>query len=236
MREHGQRVRGKGQGIETKELLKRGAEELGLSLGDVENSLFLTYLDELKEWNKKINLTGIKDDRGIIIRHFLDSLTLVPFLSAGKTLLDIGSGAGFPGIPLKIVMPALKVTLLDSDSRKVSFMKHSIRTLGLKDISAIHGRGEDKPIPADFEDGFDIVTARAFSVLKEFLKIALPYVKEGGLILAVKGTKGVKELEEAWLIAGITFVERREVKLPFSDVVTSILVFTTHRMFHVEHA
>ncbi|MBI5682143.1 MAG: 16S rRNA (guanine(527)-N(7))-methyltransferase RsmG [Deltaproteobacteria bacterium] len=219
-----QKLKVRNQKEKTKELLKIGAEELGIPLGDAEISLFLKYLEELKEWNKKINLTAIKDDKGIIIRHFLDSLTLTNFLKSCKTLLDIGSGAGFPGIPLKIVIPELKVTLLDSDSRKVSFMRHIIRTLGLKDISAIQGRAEDKKV-ADELSIFDVVAARAFSGLKVFLYTAKKYVKEGGIILAVKGPKGVTELEELGRTIGITFTEKGESRLPFSDITTSILVF-----------
>ncbi|MEK7828169.1 MAG: 16S rRNA (guanine(527)-N(7))-methyltransferase RsmG, partial [Deltaproteobacteria bacterium] len=113
---------------EQKNILMAGGKELGLAIGDKELSSFLSYLKELKEWNKKINLTAITDDKDIIIRHFLDSLTLASFLSGKETLLDIGSGAGFPGIPLNIVIPDLKITLMDSVNKKVIFMRHIIRT------------------------------------------------------------------------------------------------------------
>lgn len=225
---------------EIKELLKTGAEELGISLGgDTEISLFLKYLEELKEWNKKINLTAIKNDKDIIIKHFLDSLILAPFLKSCKTLLDIGSGAGFPGIPIKIIMPELKIVLLDSNNKKVSFMNHIIRVLGLKDIEAVHARAEDEKIIKKLgqsplktcEDGFDAVTSRAFAELKEFLKTAKPYAKENGLILAMKGPKGTIELKtiEGFILSPLKtcgdMVEKRDVKLPFSDIITSIFVF-----------
>ena len=208
-----------------KEILKTGATELGLTLGNNEISLFLKYLTELKEWNKKINLTAITDDRDIIIKHFLDSLTLVPFLTNQKTLLDIGSGAGFPGIPLKIVLPELKATLMDSVNKKVIFMKHIIRTIGLKNIEAIQARAENKEVMKKFDSSFDIVTSRAFSELGKFLDIAAPYAKKGGMLLAVKGPKGIEELKGLKDLKGVKSVQAKEVRLPFSDITTTILCF-----------
>ena len=208
-----------------KEILKTGATELGLTLGNNEISLFLKYLTELKEWNKKINLTAITDDRDIIIKHFLDSLTLVPFLTDQKTLLDIGSGAGFPGIPLKIVLPELKATLVDSVNKKVIFMKYIIRTIGLKNIGAIQARAEDKEVMKKFDYSFDVVTSRAFSELGKFLDIAAPYAKKGGMLLAVKGPKGIEELKGLKDLKGVKSVQAKEVRLPFSDITTTLLAF-----------
>jgi 16S rRNA (guanine527-N7)-methyltransferase len=208
-----------------KEILKAGATELGLVLGNNEISLFLKYLAELKEWNKKINLTAITDDRDIIIKHFLDSLTLVPFLTNQKTLLDIGSGAGFPGIPLKIVLPELKATLMDSVNKKVIFMKHIIRALGLKNIEAIQARAENKEVMKKFDSSFDVVTSRAFAELGKFLDIAAPYAKKGGMLLAVKGPKGIEELKGLKNLKGIKSVKAKEVRLPFSNITTTILCF-----------
>lgn len=208
-----------------KYILKTGAAELGLSIGEKETALFLKYLSELKEWNKKINLTAITDDRDIIIRHFLDSLTLAPFPAHQKTLLDIGSGAGFPGIPLKIIFPDLQVTLMDSVNKKVIFMKHIIRTLGLKQIAAIHARAEDTAVIKKIGSCFDVVTSRAFAELGKFLEIAAPYTKKGGVLLAMKGPKGVEELKTLRQGEDVEYVEAKEVKLPFSEMTTTILVF-----------
>lgn len=215
-----------------KGLLKEGAGRLGIVLDESEIELFLRYLEELKEWNRRINLTSIKDDKGIVIRHFLDSLTLVSMVRPFKTLLDIGSGAGFPGIPLKIALPSLKVTLLETTGKKVFFMRHVIRTLELKDIEAVHGRAEDAHIQERL-GAFDVVTSRAWGGLNRFLEVATPYVKQGGLLLAMKGPKGVEELKRlkgSGAIAGfglesLEFASLQEVKLPFSEVTTVILVF-----------
>lgn len=206
-------------------LLKTGAEELGIVIGDNEAALFLKYLSELKEWNKKINLTAITDDRDIIIRHFLDSLTLIPFLANQKNLLDIGSGAGFPGIPLKIMLPDLKVTLMDAVNKKVVFMRHVIRTLGLNQIEAIHARAEDGAVIKKVGSSFDAVTSRAFAELGKFLEIATPYTKKGGVLLAMKGPKGIEEVKALKQLKGVEYVGAKEVRLSFSGVATTIFSF-----------
>lgn len=211
---------------ELKHTLKTGAAELGIILEDKQVSMFFKYAAELKEWNKKINLTAIVDDKDIVIRHFLDSLTIAPFLVHKKTLLDIGSGAGFPGIPLKIAIPELKITLFDSVNKKVIFMRNIIRTLGLKDIEAVHARAEHSEIIKKFEGSFDIVTSRAFAELGIFLKTAAPYAKTGeGIILAVKGPKGIEELKGLKQPKDTEYIETKEVKLPFTDIVNTILFF-----------
>ena len=208
-----------------KDILKTGGKEFGLSIGNNEADLFLKYLKELKDWNKKINLTAIKEDRDIVIRHFLDSLTLAPFLTGEETILDIGSGAGFPGIPLKIIIPSLRITLMDSVAKKVVFMRHIIWTLGLKDIEAVQGRGEDAKTIKRFEACFDIVTSRAFAELGRFLDIAMPYAKKGGILLSLKGPKGSKEVEGLKRRDDLEYMQTKSVKLPFSDVITTVLSF-----------
>lgn len=210
---------------ELKHILKTGATELGIAVGDNQAALFLKYLSELKEWNKKINLTAITDERDIVTRHFLDSLTPASFLANQKTLLDIGSGAGFPGIPLKIVLPHLEVTLMDSVNKKVVFMKHIIRSLGLEQIDAIHARGEDSAVIKKFGSSFDVVISRAFAELSKFLDIAVLYAKKDGMLLAMKGPKGIEEAKALKPLNAIEYVEAREVKLPFSDMITTILSF-----------
>src|SRR3990172_708670 len=124
------------------EILQQGSLELGVSLSYAQLASFLKYLRELQAWNKKINLTSITEEKDIIIKHFLDSLTSARFLPGVDTLLDIGSGGGFPGLPLKIAIPSLKITLMDSVEKKVHFIRHIIRTLDLKGADAISGRVE----------------------------------------------------------------------------------------------
>jgi 16S rRNA (guanine527-N7)-methyltransferase len=207
-------------------MLESGARQLGIDFGDRESNLFFTYLKELVEWNRKINLTAIRDAKGIVTRHFLDSLAVDGFLHDARSLLDIGSGAGFPGIPLKIVRPSLDVVLLDGVGKKVAFMKNVVRVLSLKGIKAVHGRVEDPSVIAEYREAFDVVVSRAFARLSDFLTVADPYTKEGGLIIAVKGPRGDDELEEGTAPSHNLRLEKaEEVTIPFSRVVSHYFIF-----------
>lgn len=183
------------------DMLITGAKELDIEIREAEEKAFLLYLEELKKWNEKINLTSLHSDKDIVVKHFLDSLSVVRFLKDNKvsSLLDIGSGGGFPGIPLKIVMPELKITLLEAIGKKVIFLKHIIRTLGLNDIEAIKGRAEDEGIIKTHSKFFDCVISRALCSIKDYVALSKPYIKEKGIILAMKGPVEKKlssELEE----------------------------------------
>jgi len=186
--------------IEIKRLLKEGAGGLGVVLGEEALGQFLVYLEELKVWSRRINLTSITSDEEIIYRHFLDSLTPYGFLKGFecKRLLDVGSGAGFPGIPLKIADPALSVVLLDSVEKKVRFMRHIIRTLGLSiggGAEAIAVRADDPKTIQRFGEGFDCVISRAFSSLEDFIEIGRPFCRSGGYLVAMKGPAVHGEIE-----------------------------------------
>lgn len=212
---------------ENRELLVKGAAQLGIQLEEKKVDAFDLYLRELIKWNQKMNLTSIRTEKGIVLKHFLDSLSVVPHLPTISSLLDIGSGAGFPGIPLKMVCPHLGVTLIDSVQKKVDFQKHIIRTLGLKGMTAIHGRIQDKEIIQGFGNQFDATIARAFSDLKTLLILAFPLLKKRGMVLAMKG----KSIEEEWspLPAteeiGYRLFKTAFFTLPFSSIQRSILLF-----------
>ncbi len=207
------------------ELLKKGGEELSAPLSVASISLFLKYLSELKAWNKKINLTSIENDREIILRHFLDSLIPYRYIKGSKKLLDIGSGAGFPGIPIKIHDPSIDVTLVDSVEKKVHFLKHIIRILELTRIEAVWGRVEEKSMIERYSASFDCVISRAFSELRDYLKLSLPYAAPNGTIIAIKGPAYEKELKEVEGFKGVEKPEVFEVKLPFANRTTFILRF-----------
>jgi 16S rRNA (guanine527-N7)-methyltransferase len=202
--------------MKPEEMLYEGASGLGVELSAGESALFMRYLDELKVWNSKINLTGLTNDRDIIINHFLDSLSAHRFVGEGTRLLDIGSGAGFPGIPLKIVSPALDITLLDSSHKKVMFMREIVRTLGLERISAVCGRAEDdgNGIERQF---FDRVITRAVGQISDMLRISAPYLSPGGRIILMRGRRGGAEWKhsEDQLKGMFRLIERREFTLPF---------------------
>ena len=181
--------------LENRHLLVEGAEAFGIRLNEKQVEAFDLYLKELLKWNRKINLTAIRSEKGIVLKHFLDSLTAYSHLSKPSSLLDIGSGAGFPGIPLKMVEPSLEITLIDSVRKKVDFQKHIIRTLGLKGIEAIHGRVQDKEIIQSFGERFDTVISRAFSDLQTLLILSFPFLKKGGVVLAMKGERKGEEIQ-----------------------------------------
>ena len=178
-------------------ILKEGASELGVSLNHEMIQMFLVYLKELKEWNQKVNLTSLKKDTAIISKHFIDSLSLVPHLPSKASLLDLGSGAGFPGIPIKIAKPSLKVTLLEAKRKKVNFQRHLTRKLGLTCIDSLQDRAENLKTENGSHLSFDIVTSRAFSRLEKFLVLGMPFVKKGGCLIAMKGKHAREELEDS---------------------------------------
>ena len=182
------------------------AVEIDFSISQEEISRFDIYLRELKAWNEKFNLTAIKEDREIVIKHFLDSLTPLRLIKPGSILLDIGSGAGFPGIPLKIVEPSLNITLIDSVNKKVTFMKHIIEELGLSGIEAIHTRAED--LAKTRKGGFDVVISRALAGLPDFIKIGEPFLKPEGILIAMKGSRADEEVKEAAKI-----IEKRRMRV-----------------------
>ncbi len=163
---------------------------MNVSLSDSQIELFWLYLQELLEWNRTFNLTGIKDPNDIIIKHFVDSLTPLPYLDRSGCLLDIGPGAGFPGMPLKIAAPELQVQLVDASRKKISFLKHLIRTLGLESVTAIQGRIENMDLS---ERPFEVIISRAFLRLQPLLQLASPLLKQKNTLVAMLGPTTQKE-------------------------------------------
>ncbi len=214
-----------------RDILIKGALELGVELSTLQVERFFVYMEELKKWNKKINLTSIDDEHEIIIRHFLDSLSLSRFVHSGEKLLDMGSGAGFPGLALKIANPALDVTLLDKVEKKAVFMRHIIRTLELEGIDVLSARADDKGVLEEIAASFDVVVSRAFSALEDFLSLAIPYIKRGGRIIAVKGpnSQALTEEVEAALIrenfSGLALEGVEEIEIPLSDRRGTAIIF-----------
>lgn len=202
---------------EAGQLLVRCAEELGLALNSQQLSFFMTLLSELKKWNNKVNLTSIREDEQIVLKHFVDSLMLTPAVHPQGSLLDIGSGGGFPALPLKIMLPALKVVSVDAVEKKIMFQRQIARILGLQEFSALHARIEH--LPENYHGCFDFIVTRAFSDLPTFAALGLPYLKQDGLMIAMKGKKGGEEAKGAEnLMAelGIRIVSRTCQKLPAS--------------------
>jgi len=212
---------------EHRELLVKGALNFGITLENQTVEAFDLYLRELLKWNAKINLTAIRLEKGIVLKHFLDSLSVAPHLPKISSLLDIGSGAGFPGIPLKMIQPSLEVTLIDSVRKKIDFQNHIIRTLGLKGIKAIHGRIQDGEILEALGGRFDAIIARAFSDLDTLLLLSFPFLKEGGILLAMKGDSAGEELKRLPLSTRNRYrwIKTATFSLPFSSIKRSIILF-----------
>ena len=212
---------------ENRRLLIEGAKAFGIDLAERTVEAFDLYLRELLKWNEKMNLTAIRSEKGIVLKHFLDSLSVYPHLNRIFSLLDVGSGAGFPGIPLKMVQPSLEVTLIDSVRKKIDFQSHIIRTLGLKGIGAIHGRIQDREILQSLGGRFDGAIARAFSDLDTLLLLSFPFLKKGGILLAMKGEGAGEELKRLPLSTRNRYrwIKTATFSLPYSSFKRSILLF-----------
>ena len=176
-------------------ILSRETGPLGLSLSTQQLALFEAYAAELVKWNKKVNLTAITKDDEIAIKHFVDSLTLARYITAGDRLLDIGSGAGLPILPLKIINPETVMVSVDAVAKKIHFQRHVIRVLGLQNIEAIHTRIED--LHKTHRHSFSVITSRAFTRLDRFVSLAAPLLAEGGVLIAMKGGQADNEIAAA---------------------------------------
>jgi 16S rRNA (guanine527-N7)-methyltransferase len=179
------------------EVLRKGLKGLSIDIDDKILESFYTYSVELIEWNKKIDLTSITSMEEVAIKHFIDSLLPAKFIKNRAFLMDIGTGGGFPGIPLKIYRTDIKALLLEATEKKVIFLKHIIRTLGLKDITPIHQRAEDRGFRGIMKETLDVVISRAFSNFKDFFDIARLYVKQGGSVIGMLGKDWEPALKEA---------------------------------------
>jgi 16S rRNA (guanine527-N7)-methyltransferase len=181
---------------EWSDLIIEGAATFDIDLNHSQTRQFAVHATELVRWNRKINLTAITDPFEVAIKHFLDSLPAARFLPKDATLLDIGSGGGFPGLALKILMPSLSITLIDASRKKVSFLKHVIRTLKLDNIEALHIRAEDLAGDPFYRNRFNVVISRAVSSLELFCRLALPFLIDEGSMMALKGDVGIDEIKE----------------------------------------
>ena len=185
--------------MELKDYLKDGSKQLGISLDDNQIKQFFMFKDLLLEWNNKINLTAIVDEKEIIIKHFLDCLSVGQFidLDFAGNIIDVGTGAGFPGIPLKIAYPNLKITLLDSLNKRINFLEELVCQLNLKDVTCVHGRAEELGQNKDYRESYDLCISRAVAHLSVLAEYTLPFIKVGGTLVSMKGVNVEDELNDS---------------------------------------
>jgi 16S rRNA (guanine527-N7)-methyltransferase len=202
----------------SKQLLKEGLNQIGFSYSEEQIKAFMTFLSELKKWNRAYNLTGLKSDKDIIIKHFLDSLLylkVIPVYLVRKQkkstvinalkIADAGTGAGFPGIPIKIMRPEIDITLIESSKKKTAFLRHILRVLSLNGVKVLDERVEN--LGRKYEKTYDVIVSRATFKIEDFIKKTCPYVRENGMLVLSKGPKvfeEIKELKDKGVIKEIT--------------------------------
>ncbi len=206
-------------------------EKLNISITKENLASLAKYKDLLVEYNKKFNLTAIKSDEEIYLKHFYDSLTLIKAysLNGNLKLLDIGTGAGFPGIVLKIFYPDLELTLLDSNHKKIAFLEVVIKELNLKNVTCINSRAEN--LPKTYREYFDIVTSRAVAHLRILLELSIPYLKVGGKLIAMKGLSEEEIKESAKILEKLdsTIVDTIKFNLPIEGSNRSLVIIQKNK-------
>lgn len=211
------------------EILENGCQLLDLSISEKQEEQFMKYYELLVEWNKVMNLTGITEFDEVMRKHFLDSLSIVKAIEKKENIrvLDVGTGAGFPGIPLKIMFPEWDVVLLDSLNKRIKFLNEVIEKLGLEKICTIHGRAEDFARKEEYREKFDLVVSRAVANLSSLSEYCLPYVKERGAFVSYKASnveEEVKEAKKAVAVLGGNLEKIVEFQLPDTDIDRTMLV------------
>jgi 16S rRNA (guanine527-N7)-methyltransferase len=215
--------------LEAKELLKRASDALGVELNEKQIDQFLLYKKLLLEWNEKINLTAITDENEIILKHFVDCLSIgsVYPIESNSNIIDVGTGAGFPGVPIKIAYPEVNMTLLDSLNKRIIFLDELRNQLGMKNVNLVHARAEDGGQNKLYREKYDLCASRAVANLAVLTEYCLPFVAVGGYFVALKGPDVEDELNESKIAIkklGAEILDVKQVDIPFSDIHHSIVI------------
>ena len=213
---------------------EKDIKAMNISLSDKQIEQFLIYYEMLVEWNEVMNLTAITEYEEVMKKHFLDSITLNQAFDVTKecTVIDVGCGAGFPGLALKIAYPNLEITLLDSLNKRINFLDAVIERLGLKDIKTVHGRAEDFAKAVKLRETFDVAVSRAVANLSTLSEYCLPYVKVGGYFIPYKSEKVSEEIEaagKALSILGGSLEKKIEFTLPDTDYYRNLLLIKKNK-------
>ena len=212
---------------EFKEELEKYLNAISIKLEEKQIKQFYDYMNLLIEWNKKINLTAIIEPKEIILKHFVDSLTVSKYINEKSTLIDVGTGAGFPGIPLKILRNNIKITLVDSLNKRIRFLDEVIEKLNLDNIKTVHGRAEEIGRNKEYREKFDYATSRAVANTATLSEYLIPLVKINGKCIYMKGPDTNEELKngkKAISVLGGNIVNKEEFGLPYSDIKRTIII------------
>ncbi|SFH91969.1 16S rRNA (guanine527-N7)-methyltransferase [Selenomonas ruminantium] len=213
------------------EEMKKAASGYGIELSEKQLEQFNRYYELLVEWNKVMNLTAITEPHEVAVKHMIDSLTAydASLFTEGATVIDVGTGAGFPGLPLKIFAPGIKLTLMDSLNKRVRFLQTVVDELGLQDVACVHARAEEGARNKAYREQFDIAVSRAVARLPILAEYCLPFVRRGGHFLALKGMQYQEEEQEAVKaikVMGGSDTQTRPVKLPGLEDVRAVIDIT----------
>lgn len=213
-------------------------EKMQIKFSEEQYNQFYKYMNLLMEWNKKINLTAIIEPKEIILKHFVDSLTISKYIEENKKVADVGTGAGFPGIPLKIYRKDLKITLIDSLNKRLNFLNEVISELELKEITTVHGRAEELGQNKEYREKFDIVTSRAVANLSTLSEYLIPFIKKDGKCIYMKTLELDEELEKAKKainILGGKIIKTDKFYLPESEIGRSIVVVEKEKQTPIKY-
>lgn len=211
------------------DLMAKSADDVGLQLSKEQYEKFIMYMKLLQEWNEKINLTAIVEDEEIIKKHFIDSVKAFKRneFKTARTLIDVGTGAGFPGLPIAIMKSDINVTLLDSLNKRINYLNTVVSKLELSNVTTIHSRAEDGARNVDLRETFDIATSRAVANMSVLSELCLPYVKIGGSFIALKGPSVEKEISDsmnAINVLGGKLIEICEVDIEDTELKHNLVV------------
>lgn len=209
------------------EYLKSLSVEIGINLGDFQVEKYFNYMNLLIEWNNKFNLTAITDENDIILKHFIDCMTVFKYIGNVDNIIDVGTGAGFPGIPIAINKESANITLLDSLNKRILFLQEVIKDLSLENVVAVHERAEDFARNKVYRENFDVAVSRAVANLSTLLEYLMPFVKVGGKCICMKGSDIDEELKDAEFAINVLGGEIEKIDsfcLPNSDFRRNIII------------